>query len=237
MRNKFLKGLVASLVLAVSGIANAGLIVEYDFDSLAGTANSRNAILVETGYTASPLAYNGTVSGNFGDHFYTSDWDTTFNDSKYYSLTISASELSNLDRLLFSMETTGNFGNSDFLKIATSADGFSTSLVEGLWTTLGTNEQVGDGGPIFNFDFSFDEIVFQTPLEIRFYVASPYTSGFANHDNEPSRFGTDWNNWGSVAGGDLLIFASAAEVPEPSTLAVFALGVMGLASRRFKKQA
>lgn len=26
------------------------------------------------------------------------------------------------------------------------------------------------------------------------------------------------------------------EVPEPSTLAIFALGIMGLASRRFKKQ-
>jgi hypothetical protein len=28
----------------------------------------------------------------------------------------------------------------------------------------------------------------------------------------------------------------ATEVPEPSTLAIFALGLMGLASRRFKKQ-
>jgi hypothetical protein len=31
--------------------------------------------------------------------------------------------------------------------------------------------------------------------------------------------------------------ASAKAVPEPSTLAIFALGLMGLASRRFKKQA
>jgi len=31
--------------------------------------------------------------------------------------------------------------------------------------------------------------------------------------------------------------ASAQAVPEPSTLAIFALGLMGLASRRFKKQA
>ena len=30
---------------------------------------------------------------------------------------------------------------------------------------------------------------------------------------------------------------TVAEVPEPSTLAVFALGLMGLASRKFKKQA
>jgi len=30
--------------------------------------------------------------------------------------------------------------------------------------------------------------------------------------------------------------ASATNVPEPSTLAIFALGMIGLASRRFKKQ-
>jgi hypothetical protein len=35
---------------------------------------------------------------------------------------------------------------------------------------------------------------------------------------------------------DNVSFGDAAEVPEPSTLAIFALGVLGLASRRFKKQ-
>ena len=33
------------------------------------------------------------------------------------------------------------------------------------------------------------------------------------------------------------ILVRATSVPEPSTLAIFALGIMGLASRRFKKQA
>jgi len=40
-------------------------------------------------------------------------------------------------------------------------------------------------------------------------------------------------------GDDLITWAirgTAQEVPEPSTLAIFALGIMGLASRRFKKQ-
>ena len=31
-------------------------------------------------------------------------------------------------------------------------------------------------------------------------------------------------------------FEPSTEVPEPSTLAVFALGLMGLAARRFKKK-
>jgi hypothetical protein len=37
-------------------------------------------------------------------------------------------------------------------------------------------------------------------------------------------------------GTDLNIPEANSEVPEPSTLAIFALGIIGLASRRFKKQ-
>lgn len=38
------------------------------------------------------------------------------------------------------------------------------------------------------------------------------------------------------AGGAYLELETARQVPEPSTLAIFALGIMGLSSRRFKKQ-
>jgi hypothetical protein len=40
---------------------------------------------------------------------------------------------------------------------------------------------------------------------------------------------TMWNGYGSL-------LLRATDVPEPSTLAIFALGMIGLASRRFKKQ-
>ena len=47
--------------------------------------------------------------------------------------------------------------------------------------------------------------------------------------------------WTSKAYDDNNVYFSAAitatDVPEPSTLAIFALGLMGLVSRRFKKQA
>jgi len=41
---------------------------------------------------------------------------------------------------------------------------------------------------------------------------------------------------GSSALVDDIITSSSIDVPEPSTLAIFALGMIGLASRRFKKQ-
>ncbi len=50
------------------------------------------------------------------------------------------------------------------------------------------------------------------------------------------------NEWASIASSDSLssigfmLVREAQDVPEPSALAIFALGMMGLASRRFKKK-
>jgi len=47
-----------------------------------------------------------------------------------------------------------------------------------------------------------------------------------------------WNDWGTptfqVSIGSVVEYNN--DIPEPSTLAIFALGMIGLASRRFKKQ-
>lgn len=45
--------------------------------------------------------------------------------------------------------------------------------------------------------------------------------------------GNGWDNWAI----DNVTLSNNVEVPEPSTLAIFALGLAGLASRRVKKQA
>jgi hypothetical protein len=49
--------------------------------------------------------------------------------------------------------------------------------------------------------------------------------------------GAEGNSYLSQSGTTALsTFGTTATVPEPSTLAIFALGIMGLAARRFKKQ-
>jgi hypothetical protein len=49
------------------------------------------------------------------------------------------------------------------------------------------------------------------------------------------KFGPAGNSaWPSI--DNLVINEPSTDVPEPSTLAIFALGIMGLAARRFKKQ-
>jgi len=55
--------------------------------------------------------------------------------------------------------------------------------------------------------------------------------GYNTHSTQCSNCAPDADNyWKAV------LVRNASPVPEPSTLAIFALGMMGLASRRFKKQ-
>jgi len=64
-----------------------------------------------------------------------------------------------------------------------------------------------------------------------------------NFEYHASTFGYDWNSsYGTYLTantqlfGGMIMIKDATDVPEPSTLAIFALGIIGLASRRFKKQ-
>ncbi len=68
-----------------------------------------------------------------------------------------------------------------------------------------------------------------------------HTSG--GYGNAPTQLDGGWRsgsntNLNSAQNWNRYVFSinTAAEVPEPSTLAVLALGLMGIASRRFKKQ-
>jgi hypothetical protein len=110
-----------------------------------------------------------------------------------------------------------------------------------------------DSQDIWNFE-TFDALI----SNISFDVAGEYISGIVMLDNnlvEPgmtpvvtfdennisiSYFANVTNQFDFTNGSasfQVYTSAPAAKVPEPSTLAVFALGLMGLASRRFKKQA
>jgi hypothetical protein len=69
-------------------------------------------------------------------------------------------------------------------------------------------------------------------LNANYSSSGQLTSGFM--------YGLDGSKWGDNPNVSYFSFAlirdHATEVPEPTTLAIFALGMIGLASRRFKKQ-
>ena len=102
MKNKFLKALVASFALAVSGFASAGLIVEYDY-STATSSRGLAATYVDLDFTASALVLNNANNtfNSFGNHFYHNGWDNVFNPNKYYSNTIGGSQTFNFNNLDF----------------------------------------------------------------------------------------------------------------------------------------
>jgi hypothetical protein len=78
-------------------------------------------------------------------------------------------------------------------------------------------------------------------LEIGAFCYSPGCNGSTNHSeayyegNESILGGSGFTQF-RILELETLTFAPANDVPEPSTLAIFALGMIGLASRRFKKQ-
>ncbi|MBU2877634.1 PEP-CTERM sorting domain-containing protein [Aliiglaciecola lipolytica] len=78
----------------------------------------------------------------------------------------------------------------------------------------------GAGG-IGTSEFSFNLVGFQ-----QYYLV---TSAFAAGD-----IGS-FTNTVSADDSDIAVFAGMVSVPEPSTFAIFSLGLVGLASRRFKK--
>ncbi len=138
---------------------------------------------------------------------------------------------------------TGCDENIDFFwKTSTSALSASQALVE----------QVLNDGPLGNFDTS-PELIFGCENEVLCQLSTPYNikvidfvevSWINNfHDSTPLSFISEpWNGWSKdmdFSADVLRVYAkwsNATSVPEPSTLAIFSLGMIGLASRRFKKQ-
>lgn len=213
MNCKFLKVFFAGLVLSVSSLANAGLIVEYDYSPASGT--TLNASYTASNYVASGLTLNNAANtaNAFGNHFYHNGWDATFNANKYYEATISNANLFTFDSLSFALENTS--GTSTYW-LRSSLDGFAADLATGNFS----------GGLVTNFSSDLSTLGgINAPVSFRWFIASTTTAGFANHECPGAGC-----NFVDV-GQDLQFFA----VPEPSTLAIFALGLMGLISRRFKK--
>lgn len=117
----------------------------------------------------------------------------------------------------------------------------------------------GGGGDIQNLDITFDDAALSAMANGGQILSGSYQVSQFGWDNPniPASFGSilaDFNGlsanglWslyvlyntggdvGSMQGWGLEIITEVTDVPEPSTLAILGLGLMGLASRRFKKQ-
>ena len=206
MNIKMLKAAVAGLVLSVSGFTNV---------AFAG-------LIVDNGFDV-----NATTSISWTNQI--GSW-RTYEDFALASNTqlTSASFLFNngngSTNYLFDIhaDNAGTYGSLLHSIALTSSDVTVNSVIGGWW----------------QFDFSLPSINL---------VAGNYWVSFSGTSTWGSKLGTfgeelvQTDSFGNrnVRTGDYVPFrlnGTTSEVPEPSTIAIFALGMIGLASRRFKKQ-
>jgi hypothetical protein len=239
MNLKMLKAALAGLVLSVSGFANAGLITVGDIDNL--NWNPTNDFFYDNIRNgASDILWLDSGSGNLSTTSRNIDtrnrWigdGATIVDNN--SISLGGVNLNDYGLIVYtSAYTKDNFfdiaatskigdyvqGGGQFLYVA-QAYGAQVADHNSFLASIGsTISYTGNGAG------SSGEIV----------LASPFTAGGESFD---------LNGVVELTGGtgDIVIDSSGRAgivyetfaVPEPSTLAIFALGIMGLAARRFKK--
>lgn len=214
MKYIFLKGVIASIALAISGFANAGLIVDQSFDSSNIISGSNFSQGVSSQYD------NFTLTESY-------DIDLISIWGGYWSSGVQPSSFD------FRMQ----------IRTDTSFESIIYDLTLIATTVHDTGYDHGNvpGADILKFDFDVTGITLEAGS---YYIGissqnNPGTNFFwqrfsAGTNNIPHMsFGTIYDTSGDLT---LAINGSTISVPEPSTLAIFALGMIGLASRRFKKQ-
>ncbi|GAC07328.1 PEP-CTERM sorting domain-containing protein [Paraglaciecola chathamensis] len=214
MKNKFLKGLVASFALAFVGIANAGLIIgAVDIDASSPEVSvdysSLDAIIDQSGLSNSYISGVTDFSSFVGAT--TASYD--FSDPEELggvlglgSIYFDLGDIFNVD----SIAIWGQNGTATLTSYALYAsDTFGSS---GTRTLIG-NFLASSGPNAVSHNFISVNTQY---LEIDVLANQGYSSTRVN---------------------EIAFGGNHISVPEPSTLAIFALGLMGLASRKIKKQA
>jgi len=233
MNTRILKSAVAGLILSTSSFANASLL-----DLNAWTGTSGGNWIVDNNGTSVLQTINGNPTYFLSDtNYINTKFDGTFgvettSDDDFIGFAFGYNNSN--DFLLFDWKQ-GNQG--------TAQSGFTLSKITGadvdFWGHTGTDISVlasnytGNNGWADNtvYDFSLDFTATSIKISIDgtniFDVSGSFNSGkfgFYNYSQSHVRY-TGFEEE-----------VSPSVVPEPSTLAIFALSMIGLASRRFKKK-
>lgn len=233
MNMNMLKSAIAGLILSTSTFANASLI---DLNAWSGTSGGN--WVVDGSGTSVLQTINGQPTYFLSDNNYINKkFDGTFGvettgDDDFIGFVFGYN--SNNDFLLFDWKQ----GNQ-----AGAESGFTLSKISGsdvdYWNhtdsdiTVLASDYAGNNGWADNtvYDFSLDFTTTGIKIDINgtniFDVSGSFNSGkfgFYNYSQSQVRY----------TGFEEEISPSA--IPEPSTFAIFALGMIGLVSRRFKKQ-
>jgi len=194
---KMLKAAVASIVLSVSSIANAGLLLEVDLtveNIITINATSGKSLVDASGW---PLI------GFYLANFFEAESDIGIDDELISG---------NLTSYLNTSDNTPNLYRS----------GRDTGLNVFSYTFLDVESL-----------FEINQIAFsgQASWEV---ASDAYNNALNNASSGDIYFAADTIN--DIPNAQILgTWSTTTNVPEPSSIAILALGILGLASRRFKR--
>jgi hypothetical protein len=239
MNIKMLKIALAGLILSVNGFANAGLINFVNNGSFETTSNEINIANI-TNYPAGTASIPTTLadlgSGEWGVFSALPGWNTINSAGVEVQYNGNGGRNAADGNLFVSLDTSienGDTSNGGIFQditgliigeeydfslayMGTSNVGYSNDFNISIGSILG----VSFIGVLEDTEWStwnYKFIAQDTNLRLRFSSAGAAEGNGALIDK-------------------IAITGQSVDVPEPSTLAIFALGIMGLASRRFKKQ-
>lgn len=245
MKNKFLKGLVSFFALVVSGLANAGLIF-YTSDPANNSTNWTNDV-VNSGYQInSNVDFDAHPLGALNSNFYLLSDGISISSTGLDNQTVKngvGDFQGSQDNLVTGegVHAQSNYldiNNSGVLTLNFTDGAYAAGIMTfDVWTrgdfTINVFSETNGNGSLLGSVSGVAEG--QNFQNFRQFFMGVRTDNLTTFGSVQFSFTDDG---GDDIGYDDIVFASKiSEVPEPSTLAVFALGLMGLASRKFKKQA
>lgn len=242
MKFKLLKAAITGATLLVTGFANAGLITNLDgLNSLTADYSKAN-----TGNLS------GIAGGTRGWSFNGADFGTSSDaskDSATFKLNVeSLTAFTGNNKFQYLFESGGAGNGIGIYYNAANEITFSQRTGTRINTiSLDVTSLIGQSFDIVA-SLSLDDNLMRMFIGENIFSEQALITGSNDWDGgNGGAFGKDnsslvsENNTGrAFASGGLSGFAyyhdTVVDVPEPTTLAIFALGIMGLAVRRFKKQ-
>ena len=231
-----MRRIILAILLTVTSQANAGLIIAVGDSNI---NNSSNSVFFNNVFgNQNVIGLNSAT-----DPWSLDNWDSVATQtaaSYSQSMTLSSSSLIGADWLIAS---SGSLYSQSTLQ-----------LISG-FLSAGGNLWVGGEADVFSAFEPANQLLTHLGSSISLdAVSTSQYSSASNTNSDAYTVGTTTfsANYLSTITGGVALYSSngnvtaaidrttfqenATSVPEPSTLAIFALGIMGLASRRFKKQ-
>jgi len=227
-----LKAAVAGLVLSVSGFANAGLIP---------------FAITDAGSVAENLDYSSGAIDINGSARITTDYANSLSNNWFQEVYIDGQSLSYSIEWIFSNNLSMKDRFTEAVTIGSTVKWIinyngAESIINGNWWWSDNSGQNNFDWTTSGSSFSNDDGIWGAGLVVNGDSGSPANNtrwgvGNYNASDTSEKVWTDGvMTSGTTPNLKNIMYIKTAEVPEPTTLAIFALGIMGLAARRFQKQ-